>query len=329
MTLLQGAPWLLAHRSMIQVNQPLKISLYGNDYVLWQDGRGEIHCLPNACPHMGAMLSAGWCVTQPDGSSAIACPFHALEFNSTGCTVLPGSQKQTQPLLKPLELIVEGDFIWSYAGFQPEIPIPALLNQVAQEYELIGCTPSFSVETDLLTMLINMHDYNHQNGVHRPLFEITEVQLKQFIDHGFHSHTYLEMPRAKPKLQDILQNPSLLVLPQVVPLHLENWFPFLVMVHGESPIISVRECHFFLPESATHTRTYVVLFAKVLHPIAHAIKRNLLHLAEVFLKQDLDILSKLYAHSPRRLKLDNEIGIEWVQRNFASFPAVAAPSLSR
>lgn len=67
---LQGAPWLLAHRSMLKPNEPMKISLLGIDYVLWQDERGSISALPNACPHMGAMLSAGWCVKKPDGSSA-------------------------------------------------------------------------------------------------------------------------------------------------------------------------------------------------------------------------------------------------------------------
>jgi phenylpropionate dioxygenase-like ring-hydroxylating dioxygenase large terminal subunit len=61
MNMLQGAPWLLAHKSMLAVNKPFKVSLYGNDYVLWKDLQGNINALENACPHMGAMLSAGWC----------------------------------------------------------------------------------------------------------------------------------------------------------------------------------------------------------------------------------------------------------------------------
>ncbi|MGB3654179.1 MAG: hypothetical protein WBA41_23620 [Rivularia sp. (in: cyanobacteria)] len=48
-----------------------------------------------------------------------------------------------------------------------------------------------------------MHDYNHQNGTHRELFEIEEVQLKQFIDDGFHSHAYIAQPRKKPTTRDI------------------------------------------------------------------------------------------------------------------------------
>ncbi|MCY7320598.1 MAG: Rieske 2Fe-2S domain-containing protein, partial [Phormidesmis sp. CAN_BIN36] len=97
MNLLQGAPWLLAHRSMLKPNQPMKVSLYGNDYVIWQDNNANINALPNACPHMGAMLSEGWCHEQHDRTSMIVCPFHALEFDRSGCTTLPGSQKKTLP----------------------------------------------------------------------------------------------------------------------------------------------------------------------------------------------------------------------------------------
>lgn len=327
--MLQGAPWLLAHRSMLKSNQPMKVSLYGKDYVLWQDSKGNICCLPNACPHMGAMLSEGWCVNKPDGSSAIACPFHALEFDRTGCTVLPGTNKQTKSLLQPLELIVQGDFIWSYGEFEPKIPIPAILTEIAAEYEFVGCTGDRSIKTDFLSLLLNMHDYNHQNGTHRSLFEIEEVQLKQFIDDGLHSHAYIAQVRKKPNLQDFLKNPGLLAMPQVLEAHLENFFPFMGMVHGESPLLSLKECHFYLPESETHSRVYVLMFVKANHPIAHAVKRNLLRLVEVVIEQDADILSKLYINTPQHIKLNNEVGMDWVRRNYANFPAIVEPNFSR
>jgi len=327
--MLQGAPWLLAHRSMLKPNQPMKVSLYGKDYVLWQDSTGKISCLPNACPHMGAMLSEGWCVKKPDGSSAIACPFHALEFDNTGCTVLPGTHKPTKSLLQPLKLIVQGDFIWSYGEFEPKIPIPTILNDIAAEYEFLGYTGDRSIKTDFLTLLLNMHDYNHQNGTHRSLFEIEEVQLKQFIDDGLHSHAYIAQLRKKPNLQDFLKNPGLLAMPQVLEAHLENFFPFMGMVHGESPLLSLKECHFYLPESKTHSRVYVLMFVKAHHPIAHLIKRNLLRLVEVVIEQDADILSKLYTNTPQHIKLNNEVGMDWVRRNYASFPAIVEPNFSR
>lgn len=329
MSMLQGSPWLLAHRSMLKPNQPLKISLYGKDYVLWQDRSGHINALPNACPHMGAMLSEGWCVQQPDGSSSIVCPFHALEFDGAGCTVLPGSQKPTKSLLQPLELVIQGDFVWSYGGYEPKIPIPNILNEIVSEYELIGSTGDCSVKTDLLTMLLNMHDYNHQNGTHRDLLEIEEVQFKQFIDQGHHSFAFYDMPRAKTNLRNVLKNPAVLALPKVLNGHLENFFPSLVIFHAKSPLGVIKQCHFFIPESATQTRTYVLMFGKALHPVARLMKQNFLDLAKTVVQQDSDILSKIYADSPQQIKLNNEVGMDWVRRNFASFPLIVEPNLSR
>ena len=327
-TMLPGAPWLLVHKSMLSVNQPRKFSLYGNDYVIWKDETGAVHGLPNACPHMGAMLSEGWC-EGADGTSAVVCPFHALKFDSSGCTVLPGSNKKTLPQLQPLELIVQGDFLWSYGGHEPKIPIPTVLNEFAAEYEFIGATGDRSLKTDLLTMLLNMHDYNHQNGTHRALFEIEEVQFQQFVDRGHHSHAYYDMPRAKTKLRDVLKNPAVLVIPKVIKAHLENLFPALVIFHGKTPVGSVKQCHLFVPESDTHTRTYVLMFGKSQSPIAPLLKNNILQLAKVVVDQDADILAKIYPSSPQKIKLNNEVGMDWVRRNFESFPQVVEPNLSK
>lgn len=329
MTMLQGAPWLLAHRSMLKPNQPVKVSLYGNDYVLWQDSTGKISCLPNACPHMGAMLSEGWCVIKPDGSSVVVCPFHALEFDNSGCTVLPGSNKPTKSLMEPLELVIQGDFIWSYGGYEPKIPIPTIMNEIAAEYEFIGFTGDRSIKTDFLSLLLNMHDYNHQNGTHRELFEIEQVQLKQFIDDGFHSHAYIDQLRKKPTLPDILKNPALIAMPKVLQAHLENFFPCMAVMHGENAILSLKECHFYIPESPNHSRVFILMFIKAHNPIAHLIKRNLLRLIDIVVEQDADILSKLYVNTPQHIKLNNEVGMDWVRRNFESFPIVVEPNFSR
>lgn len=329
MNQLQGAPWLLAHRSMLKPNQPKKISLLGNDYVLWQDIHGKISALPNACPHMGAMLSEGWCVTQTDGSSAIACPFHALEFNHSGCTVLPGSNKQTKSLLKPLELIIQGDFIWSYGEHEPKISIPSIMNEIAAEYEFIGVTGERSIPTNLLSLLLNMHDYNHQNGTHRDLFEIEQVQVKQFIDEGLHSHAYLSQLRKQPTFRDILKNPAQLAMPKVLEAHLENFFPFMGLLHGEDKLLSLKECHFYLPESDRQSRVFVLMYMKAHSPIAHLLKNNFLKLIDVVVEQDANILGKIYPNTPQQIKLNNEVGMDWVKRNFENFPAVVEPNLSR
>jgi phenylpropionate dioxygenase-like ring-hydroxylating dioxygenase large terminal subunit len=329
MNMLQGAPWLLAHTSMLTTSKPYKISLYGKDYVMWKDSHGKISAIENVCPHMGAMLSAGWCDRKSDGTSTIVCPFHALEFDDRGRTILPGSNKQTLPQLAPLELIIQGDFIWSYGGRAPKIPIPNILNEIATSYQLVGHTGECRVQTDLRSMLLNMHDYNHQNGTHRELFKITEVKFEKFIDEGHHSHAYYDMPIAPSSIREKIRNPPLLFMPKVMSAHLENYFPHLVIFHGELPAGTVAQCHFFIPESEEITRTYVLLFARIKHPAFNLMKQQFLDMVKVVVEQDATILNNIYPNAPQKIKLNNEVGMDWVHRNFDSFPAITTPNLSR
>jgi phenylpropionate dioxygenase-like ring-hydroxylating dioxygenase large terminal subunit len=329
MNMLQGAPWLLAHKSMLAVNKPHQVSLYGKDYVLWKDLQGNVNALENICPHLGAMLSAGWCEVKPDLTSTVVCPFHALEFDANGCTILPGSNKQTLPQVAPLELVIQGDFIWSYGGCEPQIPIPNMLNEIAASYDFVGHTGDCSVETDLRSMLLNMHDYNHQNGTHREMFKIMEVQFEKFIDDGHHSHAYYDMPTAPSSLQEKIQNPALLMMPKVLSAHLENYFPHLVIAHVSISAGTVAQCHLFVPESEHRTRTYVLFFGQLKSSIFKLVGKQLMNMAKVIVEQDADILSKIYPDAPQKIKLNNEVGMDWVRRNFESFPVVDSPNLSR
>ena len=317
MSMLEGAPWLLAHKSMLKANQPRKISLYGRDYVIWQDETGQVNSLSNVCPHMGAMLSEGWCSVQADGSSAVVCPFHALEFDSKGCTILPGTDKKTLPQLKALDLIIKDDFIWSYGDCEAKIPIPNILEKIAQDYEFIGATADTSVETDLRSMLLNMHDYNHQNGTHRDLFEITEVQFKKFIDNGYHSEAYFNTPTTPKTFWQKLKQPNQFLLPDVIQAHLENYFPSLVIFHGTSPFGKIAQCHLFIPESLTTTRTYVLLFGEASNLLAKLFKNQFLGLSKTVIEQDAAILTKIYTDAPKNIRLNNEVGMDWVDRNFS------------
>ena len=316
MSMLEGAPWLLAHRSMLEINKPQKVSLYNKDYVIWLDNTGKVTALPNACPHMGAMLSEGWCVSQSNGTSAVVCPFHALEFDRYGCTILPGTDKKTLPQLKPLELIVQEDFIWSYGAYEPKLLIPDILNQINRDYELIGHTADTSVETDMRSMLLNMHDYNHQNGTHRDLFEITEVRFEQFIDNGYHSEAFFNTPTAPKTFWQKLKQPNQFLLPNVIQAHLANYFPSIVIFYGSSPFGKIAQCHLFVPESATRTRTYVLLFGEASNFLAKLLKNQFLNLSKTVVEQDANILNKIYADAPQKIKLNNEVGMDWVKHHF-------------
>ncbi|MBV6627059.1 MAG: Rieske 2Fe-2S domain-containing protein [Rivularia sp. (in: Bacteria)] len=314
--MLKGAPWLLAHKSMLKINQPHKIALYDQDYVMWKDSRGNVQALPNICPHMGAMLSAGWCESTADGESKVVCPFHALKFDNRGCTVLPGNDKKTLPQMQPLELIIKDNFIWSYGDYKPQIPIPDILEKIADSYEFIGYTADTSVKTDLKSMLLNMHDYNHQNGTHRDLFEITEVRFKEFIDNGYHSEAFFNAPTVPKTFWEKLKQPKQFLLPEVIQAHLENYFPSIVIFYGDSVFGKIAQCHLFVPESLTKTRTYILLFAKTNNPLARLLKKQFLELSKIVVEQDADILNKIYPNAPQKIKLNNEVGMDWVTHHF-------------
>lgn len=207
-----------------------------------------------------------------------------------------------------------------------KIPIPDILNKISQEYEFIGSTADTSVKTDLRSMLLNMHDYNHQNGTHRDLFEITEVRFEKFIDNGYHSETFFNTPTASKTLWQKLRQPNQFLLPDVIQAHLENYFPSLVIFHGKSPFGKIAQCHLFVPESLTKTRTYVLLFGEAGNLLAKLLKKQFLGLSKVVVEQDADILNKIYRDAPQKIKLNNEIGMDWVNRNFANWEESAKVS---
>lgn len=329
MSMLEGAPWLLAHKSMLATNKPMKVSLYGDDYVLWKDNNNEIHGLSNICTHMGAALSGGWCTAHNDGSSKVVCPFHALEFDAVGCTVLPGSNKRTKSLIQPLDLIIQGDFIWSYGGHEPQVSIPTIFDEIADSYELMGMAGDTSVATPLLAMLMNNHDYNHQNGTHRDLFRIEEVQFGRFIDQGHYSEADFKTPTATPTWNEIRRNPVVLTLPKVIEAHLKNYFPMSVIFNSELSYGRIAQCHFFVPEASDRTRTYILLFAQLKSPVFWLMKKNFLDVCKTVIDQDTEILTQVDSSQPQKIKLNNEVGMDWVQRNYKSWPTVAAPNFSR
>jgi Vanillate O-demethylase oxygenase C-terminal domain len=114
--------------------------------------------------------------------------------------------------------------------------------------------------------------------------------------------------------------------------HLENYFPFLVLFNGSTPFGQIKQCHIFVPESETKTRTYVLVYGKasglVSRAIAKLLKPSILKLVDTVVQQDADILNKIYTDAPQKIKLNNEVGMDWVRRNFQSFPKITAPNFS-
>jgi len=67
---------------------PLGVTRLGERLVFWRDGKGAVVCLFDRCAHRGAALALG-AVCE---GGRIQCPFHGLEYDSTGrCVKIPAN----------------------------------------------------------------------------------------------------------------------------------------------------------------------------------------------------------------------------------------------
>lgn len=77
--------WYVACRSDDVADQPLKRRMLGQDFVLFRDTAGAVHCLSNTCIHRGGSLGGG-----KVKGDCVQCPYHGWEFDGDGrCRKIP------------------------------------------------------------------------------------------------------------------------------------------------------------------------------------------------------------------------------------------------
>lgn len=77
--------WYVAERSESVTDKPVAVRMLGQDFVLFRDSAGEVHCLSNICTHRGGALAGGQMV-----DDCVECPYHGWQFDGDGnCTRIP------------------------------------------------------------------------------------------------------------------------------------------------------------------------------------------------------------------------------------------------
>ncbi len=77
--------WYAALRSDQLADQPVKVRMLGQNFVLFRDTSGGARCLANVCVHRGGSLAGG----KLKGDH-VECPYHGWQFNGAGqCTRIP------------------------------------------------------------------------------------------------------------------------------------------------------------------------------------------------------------------------------------------------
>ncbi|BCL38257.1 Rieske 2Fe-2S domain-containing protein [Nostoc sp. MS1] len=301
--ILPGAPWLIAHRSMLGINKPYKVTLNEHDYVLWQNQQGEVFALDNICPHMQAPLSDGWICQD---TNTITCPFHALKFDREG--KLHNSEKvSSQPLLTPLDIIIKDDCIWTYGGHTPKIPIPVLIANVSAGMSFLGVAGEKSMRGTFLDSISINYDYNHQSGTHRDLFGIKANRIPVFEHDGYWAKVVQELDREDTTWNDILRNPLTLTAPKTYTGTLEYAFPALTTFRATFPFGEVLQVHVLYPETPTQTKTFVLVYSKPKHPILKPLLGQfVLSAVTTVVEQDTRAIEASYSRQPAKIRLPNE-----------------------
>lgn len=308
---LPGAPWLIAHKSMLKVNKPKLFTICDTDYVLWKNEKGEISALENICPHMGAKLSDGWICPE---TNTIACPFHALEFDSEGKAILP-SEKTSKPLAKQLKLFLQGDFIWTYANQEPKLTIPDILEKLSTQFRFIGVAGDVTIKAPFIDALEINHDLNHPKGTHRELFRIKETIVNDFQANNYFSVSTIKHIRDKNTLNEYLQNIALLFSPNPVEIVLENYFPSFVVVYSDSPLGKLVQVFTIYPQNKNTTRIFIPLFTEKSFGIFNSIlEPPTIKATEEIIRQDVAMLENLYPRFEPKIRLPNEEPLHWVRQ---------------
>ena len=77
--------WYPAEWGKDLTDEPMKVRMLGQDFVLFRDSEGVAHCLSNTCIHRGGSLAGG-----KIKGDCIQCPYHGWQFDGDGaCKSMP------------------------------------------------------------------------------------------------------------------------------------------------------------------------------------------------------------------------------------------------
>ena len=305
-SILPGAPWLIAHKSMLGVNKPYKFTLNHQDYVIWQTNRGEVFALNNICPHMQAPLSDGWICRE---RNSIVCPFHALEFNGAGKLCREG-EREGQAIAEPLELIIKGDLIWTYGIHQPKLPVPNLIPQMTEGYQFLGVAGVKTIQGEFLKCLKINYDFNHAIATHREPFNFDRIHITNYQKNGFYSRLEQKIGRTQNTWKEIINNPALLIAPKTLDNHFEYAFPSTASLITKANFGQLAQFFLIYPESKNSTKTFVLLYIKPKNRfnkfLLLLLKSHFLKSFDLVVEQDSRAVEMLYPEQKPKIRLPRE-----------------------
>ncbi len=118
--------WYVLALSDAVTDMPVGAQALGQDFVLFRDESGEVHCLSDTCVHKGGSLCRG-----KVAGAAVQCPYHGWRFNEAGqCVEIPSiSAEQSIPKRARVDAYPTAErwgWIWAFLGDLPKEEQPPL-----------------------------------------------------------------------------------------------------------------------------------------------------------------------------------------------------------
>jgi phenylpropionate dioxygenase-like ring-hydroxylating dioxygenase large terminal subunit len=158
----------------VTADKPSHVKRLNQDFVLWRDDQGKVHCLHDVCSHRGARLSKG-----EIRNNCVQCPYHGWRFQGSGdCDYIPSLGKHNQKFPQRTRIDsypVEEHYgvIFAFLGDLPESERPPLLlphaNPKNQDYtgpQWRHATLGWDIKSNYERCIENGLDPSHNEFVH-------------------------------------------------------------------------------------------------------------------------------------------------------------------
>ena len=174
--------WYVAEWSDAVKDKPVKVKLLGQNFVLYRDDKGKVHCLSDVCLHRGGSLSGG-----PIHGDCVACPYHGWRYNGEGRVTFIPTRGETGDV--PDRARIDAypteeryGMIWVFLGDLPEeerYPIPPFEEYGAPGWKAV--TSEYTWKAAAARVVENGIDMAHASFVH-PVFGHPSTADKNYIE---------------------------------------------------------------------------------------------------------------------------------------------------
>lgn len=245
---------------------PVKVTVDGEDFVLFRDGSGRAAALVDRCPHRFAPLSKG----RVDPSGRLICPYHGWNFDAEGHGRSPSQPRLTQCDVAALVVREAHGTIWirrPVAGQEAPVDLPSL--GVPEGFEWAGRFEQ-RFDAPLHVALDNFSEDEHTPWVHTRLgWSAGDAQTVDFSADNHDDRTevrYVARQRDSQlnrfvglKRGDLFHNDWITFFDPVRTLYSIYWTD---PKSGERRPGSLHAAIFMVPETARITRFSVLLYTR-------------------------------------------------------------------